>query len=132
MVIGSFFLSFFIIGCILSAWQAEKTPGENSAIVEFFINHNVVITILVITTTLSGLGQAVVWVGAGEYMSLCATEESKGFYFGFFWVFYMSSQIFGNFLGAISIENASGPFFYIMLGCVFLVAVPAYGFLKVP
>jgi hypothetical protein len=35
-------------------------------------------------------------------------------------------------MGAISIENASGPSFYIMLGCVFLFAVPAYGYLKVP
>jgi hypothetical protein len=49
------------------------------------------ITILVAASVLSGLGQALVWVGSGEYMALCATEKSKGFYFGFFWVLYMCS-----------------------------------------
>lgn len=90
------------------------------------------ITILVAASVLSGLGQALVWVGSGEYMALCATEKSKGFYFGFFWVLYMCSQIFGNFLGAQTIEVASGPMFYIILGSMFLVATPMYCFLRVP
>lgn len=38
-----------------------------------------------------GFGMGVLWVAQGEYVSLCATEETKGFYFAHFWAFYMSS-----------------------------------------
>lgn len=65
-------------------------------------------------------------------MSLCATEATKGFYFGYFWVFYMSGQIFGNLIGAITIEKTSGPGFYLILGCAMLLAVPCFAFMRIP
>ena len=101
--------------------------------IEKFITQKWVMVILLCAISIiSGLGQAIVWVASGEYMSLCATKQTKGFYYGYFWVFYMSSQIFGNYIGAISIDKSSGPFFYLMLGSIMVAAVPAFCFLKIP
>ena len=59
-------------------------------------------------------------------MSMCATQQTKGFYFGYFWVWYMSAQIIGNFAGAILILNNPGPTFFGIMG-VFEVVV-CFGF----
>lgn len=34
-------------------------------------------------------------------MSKCATQSSKGFYFGYFWSLYQGSQIFGSMFGSL-------------------------------
>jgi len=41
------------------------------------------------------------WVAEGKYISECATETTKGFYFSYFWMFYMLSQVFGNLIAAL-------------------------------
>ena len=85
-----------------------------------------------ITNIISGFGQAIIWVAQGEYISLCATEETKGFFFALFWAFYMASQIFGNFAGAIIITRASGPIFFLIMGLIMLLSVTGYIFVKHP
>ena len=65
-------------------------------------------------------------------MSLCATEATKGFYFGYFWIFYMSGQIFGNLTGALTIEKTSGPGYFFILGCAMLLACPGFCCLRIP
>ena len=59
-------------------------------------------------------------------MAKCATEETKGFYFGYFWVWYMSAQIIGNLSGAILILNNPGPEFFGIMG-IFAIVV-SFGF----
>lgn len=38
-------------------------------------------------------------------MSDCATEETKGFFFSYFWAFYMSSQIFGSLIAVYCLNT---------------------------
>ena len=87
---------------------------------------------LYISSIVSGYGQAVVWVVQGEYISLCSNEDNKGFYFGFFWVLYESSQIFGNLTGALIIENTTGPMFFFIMFCIMVLAVIGFTFIKIP
>ena len=47
----------------------------------------------------------IVQPSSGNYIAECATEETKGFYFAFFWAFYMGSQIFGNLIAAFVLGN---------------------------
>ena len=56
-------------------------------------------------------------------MSKCATPESAGFYFGLFWCFYMSSQIFGNFNGyeIITLTFGAAFFIYVVLIMIFVI-----------
>jgi len=42
-----------------------------------------------IISAVSGFFGSLLWVAEGKYISDCATEETKGFYFSYFWAFYM-------------------------------------------
>lgn len=99
---------------------------------KFLTSQNVCITICFIGSILAGFGQAVLWVAQGEYMSSCATEETKGFFFGYFWVWYMASQIIGNFIGSYIIEDSSGPTFFLIMGAIMLVGNVGFLFLQPP
>jgi hypothetical protein len=67
------------------------------------------------------------WVAQGEYVSNCASESTKGFYFGHFWALYMSAQIFGNLTGALLISKTSGIWFFLIMGIIMM--FPVFGFL---
>lgn len=53
---------------------------------------------------MEGWGDALMWVAHGTYIQECSTEETKGFYFGYFWSFYMFSQVIGNLLAAFVLK----------------------------
>jgi hypothetical protein len=44
-----------------------------------------------IISAVSGFLGSLLWVAEGKYISECATEETRGFYFSYFWAFYMTS-----------------------------------------
>ena len=79
-----------------------------------------------------GFGAALLWVSQGEYVSSCASEETKGFYFGHFWALYMSAQIFGNLIGALLIRQTSGIWFFLIMGIIMMFPVVGFIFLKTP
>ena len=81
-----------------------------------FFSKSTVRCFMIGTSMLSGVSCALLWVCQGEYVALCATKEHKGFYFGYFWVWYMSSQIIGNLFGAASITHESPVQFFLSLG----------------
>ena len=70
----------------------------------FMVNHSFITAVLLISNALTGVGDALIWIVQGEYLALCATEETKGFYYGYFWVWFMGAQIVGNFAGALMIK----------------------------
>ena len=63
---------------------------------------------------------------------MSANESTKGFYFGFFWVFFMSSELLGNAVGGYIITQASGPLFFLIMGGISLSAVFAFSFTILP
>jgi len=71
------------------------------------------ITVLIIVTAmLNGFGAGILWVAQGEYLSLCATEATKGFYFSYFFVIFMVSQIIGNLVAGFVIRLSGQPTYY--------------------
>ena len=85
----------FIIFLILPALK-DNNQDSNS----FFLGKGFVYTICVITSILNGFGEGLSQPASGKYISDCATERTKGFYFALFWAFYMGSQVFGNLIAA--------------------------------
>lgn len=81
---------------------------------------------------MTGAGQGIIWVAQGEYVSLCATEDTKGFYYAMYWGLYMMSNILGNAIGAIILNYSSGPPFFITMGCLMLIVAVAQLFIVVP
>jgi len=76
----------FILILILPALNGKQTSENN-----FFYSSPFVTAITVCTSFLNGFGQGVAQPASGKYISDCATERTKGFFFAIFWAFYMGS-----------------------------------------
>lgn len=101
LFIGGLSLSFVTFSLISLAYYDDNANNNDNN--NFFLKRTVVISILYIGNVIVGFGAALIWVAQGEYTSICASEETKGFYFGHFWAMYMSAEIFGNLIGALII-----------------------------
>jgi MFS family permease len=71
---------------IFPAYKMEY-PDSTS----FFLSDGFIIFINLFGSILDGFGDAVAWVAQGKYISDCATNRTKGFYFAYFWTYYMFS-----------------------------------------
>ena len=131
MLIGGLNLAMVVFCQTIPAWRAqEKTEGKKE---DFWLFHdNVIICILILGSVMAGLGQAFVWVIQGEYMSECSTPHTKGFYFGYCWALFMTSEIIGNWMGSILILESSGPSFFLIMGSIMVVAVLSFMTLRKP
>lgn len=58
-------------------------------------------------SAICGIGNSLVWPAQGKFIAECADESTKGFFYGYFWAFYMSSQIIGNIIGAVVLSGSS-------------------------
>ena len=94
MILGSFCYFLRILSFLLPAY--------------FGSNYHTLITIsILIAAIFNGFGSGILWVAQGEYMSEAATDETKGFYFSYFIMIFMVSQIVGNLVAGLVI-TASG------------------------
>mmetsp|Transcript_31053 Transcript_31053/g.30505 ORF Transcript_31053/g.30505 Transcript_31053/m.30505 type:complete len:180 (+) Transcript_31053:336-875(+) len=55
---------------------------------------------VIVSSFLSGVGSALMWVSQQKYYADCAQADSKGFFFGLFWFTYSISQILGYLLSS--------------------------------
>lgn len=69
----------------------------------FIFSNGFIFAFMMLCAMLNGFGAAILWVAQGNYISDCAPEEKKGFFFSYFWSFYMFSQVSGNLIGAFVI-----------------------------
>ena len=96
-IIGGVCFSLILIVQILPSWYSylEDNPAEKLKVdgkwYSFLVDHTFICVILVMSSVISGCGLSWLWICQGEYMTMCATDSTKGFYFGYFWVWYMSS-----------------------------------------
>jgi MFS family permease len=74
----------------------------------------------------------IVQPASGNYIAECATEETKGFYFAFFWSFYMGSQVIGNLIGAFVLNSLPQTTYVLIMLSICTVAVALLFFLKEP
>ncbi len=99
MVIGSCCDFLWICSCIPAALSSEY-PDSTS----FFLSNGFIYASSSILSIVDGVGDAIQWVANGVYISDCATESKKGFYFSYFMAYYMASQVFGNLLAAFVLK----------------------------
>ena len=74
----------------------------------------------------------VVQPASGTYISECATEEKKGFYFAFFWSFYMGSQVIGNLIAAFMLGSFPQIAYVLLMLGICTVSVGLLYFLRDP
>jgi len=63
---------------------------------------------LIVSAILNGIGASLIWVANGSYISACATPKTKGIFYGFFLIVFMSSQVVGNLIGAVILKSGYG------------------------
>ena len=88
MAIGSLFNTPWIMSMALCGMRGDLKEGD---LMPWYLTATFITPLILILSILNGLGQGIQWVGQGKYVSDCATEETKGFFFSYFWAFYMSS-----------------------------------------
>lgn len=89
MLAGSFCDSLWILAQLAPSLKSQW-KGADSDLPWYFSNGFIYTTNLVGSVT-SGLGSSLLWVAQGKFISDCANEKSKGFFFGYFWAIYMAS-----------------------------------------
>lgn len=104
----------FIIALLMPA--LKKTNPENFAFTYGFVG-----TITGIASFVNGIGQGLSQPASGKYVSDCATERVKGFYFAFFWAFYMGSQTVGMIITAFALGYLE-PYTFPLIMIVILIA----------
>ena len=97
MAFGSLFNLPWILSLALAGLRHDYN-GDGPR--PFYLATSFITFVVMLLSILNGLGQAIQWVGQGKYISDCATEETKGFFFSYFWALFMSSQILGGLIAA--------------------------------
>ena len=84
MTYGSFVSIPFIIGLILPS--LKKHIEGNFLVSNWFVG-----LLTTILSFINGFGEGIAQPASGKFVSDCATERTKGFFFAYFWAFYMGS-----------------------------------------
>lgn len=131
--IASLFFSFFVFSQVIPAMRArDGNNHQYEGFKKFIYEDAVIMAILYIGTFMTGFGVALSAVVQGEYISSCASERTKGFYFGYFLAIMQFSMVIGNSTGSFLILKATGPEFFLMMGIIILVGMVGFGFMKLP
>lgn len=86
MVVGALFNSSWVLQSLIPAEKFYNPDSDYWAYGETFYY-----VVNIIISAASGFMGSILWVAEGKYISECATDETKGFYFSYFWMFYMQS-----------------------------------------
>ena len=86
IILGSLLQTIYILSSAVPLIK-HNNPRSQS----FLLKDSSVVIIVFITSILSGLGDAMLWVALGKYLTQCSNRKTKGFYFSYFWGFFIAS-----------------------------------------
>lgn len=127
MAWGSVLCMAFVVSLIIPAIKSEDLGNDN-----FFLSPGFVYPLMLFASIATGVGEGIAHPAASKYITDCTTEETKGFYFAFFWSFYMGSQVFGNLLAAYVLGNFDQRIYVIIITAVGTLATAMLFFMKSP
>jgi MFS family permease len=127
MMWSSLFAIPFIVSLLLPAYRSLDLYSD-----AWYFQNSFVYTMILITSLLNGLGEGVSQPASGTYISDCAIEQNKGFYFALFWSFYMGSQVFGNLIAAFVLGNIDQQYYVLIMTGMCILGIILFFFLKPP
>ncbi len=78
-------------------------------------HHTLTSSLILVTAALNGFGAGILWVAQSAYVTSCATPDTKGFYFSYFFIIFMISQIVGNLVAAFLLRyNGQALYYWVM------------------
>lgn len=95
---GAMCYSFWIVCFILPSFFQEykNEHGGRMDGAPGILSFGLIKFLLIFTAVINGFGAGILWVSQGKFLTMCACKENIGFFNGYFWVFFMSSQVIGN------------------------------------
>ncbi|CDW81164.1 major facilitator superfamily protein [Stylonychia lemnae] len=117
----------FIICLILPALNTDNKADNN-----FFFSQSFVTILTIYVSFLNGFGGGINQPASGKYISDCATENTKGFFFAFFWSFYMGSQVIGNIISAFALGYFEQYYYVLIMAIICFCSGMLLFFLKQP
>ena len=128
LILGGFGHFCFVFAQIFPAMKYDNPSSDSVFTSDAFITG-----ILVVCALINGTGAALIWVSNGNYISQCATPKTKGLFYGFFWIVFMSSQVVGSLIGAAILESGKDQsFFYLSLAVLAACASLSFWFTRKP
>ena len=107
LFMGASCYTFYIASFILASAPTQY-PKSN-------ISKTIIQVTNIVAAAINGFGASILWVAQGKYIALCANDQNKGMFNGIFWAFYMSSQVFGNLMGAFVLGSLTKFTFYCVM-----------------
>ena len=127
MLIGAFLNSTWVMQSIIPALK-----HENPTSTLFIYSAPFYYTLNILISAVSGFFGSLLWVAEGKYISECASEDTKGFYFSWFWFFYNASQVVGNLIAAVILGNFNQVSYFSIMTVTAFLASASFGFLRKP
>eukprot|EP00347_Sterkiella_histriomuscorum_P004956 403358441 len=124
-------LTYFVrqLCFILPAYYGEYPSARNQSIL---MTQNFIYAVVLVSSLINGLGCGILWTSEGKFVSSCATDETKGFFFGYFYLIFMSSQVFGNLIAALVLGSGGQTLYFSIMAVLAFLATFMFLFLKKP
>jgi len=94
--------------------------------------HTLTSVLILLTAALNGFGAGLLWVAQSAYVTSCATASTKGFYFSYFFVIFMVSQIVGNLVAAFLLRYQGQALYYMVMAVLSAGGCCMFWVLKAP
>ena len=104
MSIGAFCYTFWIVCFLLPAYYHQYGEDEKKPAI---LNKGLIKFLIVFTAAINGAGAGILWTAQGNFITLCACEENKGFFNSYFWAFFMASLIIGNVIASFVLKSGA-------------------------
>ncbi len=86
LLIGGLCYAFWIVCFLPPAFYPENKDSDS-----FLFNKTFIQVLSLVSAAVNGVGAGILWVAQGKFVGECANDTNKGFFFGYFWAFFMSS-----------------------------------------
>jgi len=86
LVLGALCYSFWILSFLVPVYSSRNTDSTL-----FLFKKGFMYFLLLFSAMVNGFGASILWVAQGKYISNCATDETKAFFFSYFWGWFMMS-----------------------------------------
>ena len=127
LFLGGFCYSFWILCFLPPAFYPDHKDSPS-----FIFNRTFIEVLSLFSAAVNGFGAGVLWVAQGKYVGECANDTNKGFFFGYFWAFFMASQVLGNLIAALILGPLSQSTYYIVMTIAAFSGTSIFLFLRKP
>eukprot|EP00347_Sterkiella_histriomuscorum_P000222 403376714 len=129
MGLGMLMCVTFMMSFIFPSLKQENSEKYSES---FWFGEIFVYIELLFFSFVNGIGEALMWVAQGKYISECATVNNKGFFFGYFWAYYMATQIVGNYVAGLILGKVSQTAYILIMSALTFASALLFFFLKKP